>query len=492
METVMIALCLLAGIVSATDSRKITQTQIKEYRHTAKVVPLSDTTQQPLPELPAILPDNFGPAIREQVQKAYNEARSNSRDAATVGRLCMVLQTYEQHELAATCYERARRLAPTEFQWSYYLGTCQAALGRQREAITLFREVVQQKPEFLAARVRLADALFAAGELNESQQLYENISRSQPDIVQAHYGLGRVKAGQRETTAAIAHLRRALELFPVWGAAHYALALALRDAGETQEAREHLQLYQQHKNNRPPLNDPVLYEVDKLNAGAAEMLRQGIALEAAGKLTESIAEHERALEINSQFLQAHVNLIILYARTNQPEKAEQHYRAAIALNPGIAESHYNIGVLRLQQNRRDEAAQAFTQALESNPNFPEARYNLGTLLEQTGKLDEAAQHFRVAIANKPAFREAHFHLGRILVHQGDLSKAIYHFQQTLSPEDDNTPRYTYALAAAYVRAGDRLNGLRYAREARDKAAQRGQKELLAAIERDLKSLEQGK
>lgn len=119
--------------------------------------------QAPLPELPEIILDNFGPAIREQVKQADAEARKNPRHAEAVGRLGMALQTYEQHELAAICYERAHRLAPTEPKWVYYLGVCQAALGRRREAILSFRETLQRKPELMAAQIRLAESLLAAG-----------------------------------------------------------------------------------------------------------------------------------------------------------------------------------------------------------------------------------------------------------------------------------------------------------------------------------------
>ena len=46
-----------------------------------------------------------------------------------------------------------------------------------------------------------------------------------------------------------------------------------------------------------------------------------------------------------------------------------------------------------------------------------------------------------------------------------------------------------ASAAAWVRAGDREKGLRYGKEAQQKAATRGQAELAATIARDLRSLE---
>jgi len=62
--------------------------------------------------------------------------------------------------------------------------------------------------------------------------------------------------------------------------------------------------------------------------------------------------------------------------------------------------------------------------------------------------------------------------------------------KALTPEDENTPRYLYALAATHARAGHAAEALKYARSARDQAAARGQSELLASIDRDLRALEQ--
>lgn len=445
---------------------------------------------QTAPDLPRLLFESFGPGIREQAQKAYTAARARPRDAEAAGRLGMILQTYEQYEYAAACYERARRLAPTEFQWAYYLSTVQAALGKHTEAAATLREAARLRPDYLPAQVRLADALFAAGELRESRQLYEAIVSKRSDIAQAHYGLGRVKSAEREVAAAIGHYRRACELYPGYGAAHYALGLAYRDAGQTAKAAEHFSLYQKHKLDRPPLADPLMSAVAELNAGAAEHVRRGVESEKAGNLERSVAEHERALAINPQLAQAHINLITLYGRLNRVEQAEKHYRAAVALNPDIAESHYNFGVLMTEQGQYEEAARAFQRSLESNPYYAEAHLNYGVLLERQGRLDDAVARYRAAIENKPNFRLAHFHLGRVLVHKGQLAEAIHHFHQTLAPEDESTPRFMYALAAAYVRAGDRRNALQYARGARQRAAALGQTELLALIERDLRTLEQ--
>lgn len=451
----------------------------------------SASRAQSLPDLPQPVFDNFAPEIREQLRKAYATAQARPRDAEAVGRLGMTLHTYEECEGAAICYERARRLAPDEFRWAYYLGIVHASLGKHGEAEAVFKEAIRQRPDYLPAQLRLADSLLAAGQRLESQPLYETVIRKNAGIAQAHYGFGRVKAASGDLAAAIAHYRKAVELFQDYGAAHYALGLALRDLGQTAKAQEHLALSQKQKLSRPPLEDPLLNAIAELNAAGTETLKRGVILESAGRIAESIAEHERALLVNPQLAQAHINLISLYGRTGQFEKAAQAYRAAVTANPNLADSHYNFGVLLAGQERYGEAAQAFSRSLQINQFNAEAHHNYAVIIEREGRLDEAAEHYRHAIENKPGHRESHFHLGRILVHQGKLAEAIEHFHQTLTAltaEDEHTARFTYALGATYVRAGEKQKGVQYLREALKRATAFGQTPLVTSIERDLRLL----
>jgi Tfp pilus assembly protein PilF/quercetin dioxygenase-like cupin family protein len=228
------------------------------------------------------------------------------------------------------------------------------------------------------------------------------------------------------------------------------------------------------------------------NAAASEHLKRGASLESAGKIEESIAAQEQALGIDPKLAQAHINLISLYGRTRQFAKAEQAYRDALAINPDLPDIHYNYGVLLVGQERFSEAAQSFRRCLEVNPYYAEAHYNYALLIERDGRLDEAAAHYRKAIENKPGYRSAHFYLGRILVNQNKPAEAVEQFLKTLTPEDEDTPRYTYALGATYIRAGDRQKGIHYLREAMRRAASLNQAQLANSIERDLKTLEQNK
>jgi tetratricopeptide (TPR) repeat protein len=286
----------------------------------------------------------------------------------------------------------------------------------------------------------------------------------------------------------VEHYLEATRLFEAFGAAQYALALAYRDLGREEDSRKHFALYETHWLGAPPLDDPVMERVWQLKEGALQLLAEGIRLGKAGDIPAAIREHEQALEKDPRLAQAHANLISLYGRLGQWDKVEEHYRAAVAQSPGLADVHYDYGVALSQQDRRAEAADAFRKALEINPYHARAQGNLGSLLLSMGQMQEAASHLRASLENDPGNRLARFNLSRVLVAQGRLAEAIEELHKIVTPEDEETPRYLYALGAAYVRAGNREKGLTYAREAKRKAEALGQSELAASIEKDVRRL----
>jgi tetratricopeptide (TPR) repeat protein len=441
-------------------------------------------------QVPPLTLDGFLPSVRAQVQKSYDDVRLHPQDPDANGRLAMILHAYGQFDSAAVFYGRARALAPREFRWAYYLGTAQAAGAKNSEALATLQQALALQPQSQPARLKLAEVLLALGRARESQLLYEAAAQQDPQFAAPHYGLGRALTAQGDT-AAVEHYRRACELWPAYGAAHYALALAYQKSGQSDLAREHMALYEKNQLSEPPSRDDLLDAVQALNDTALSHLKKGVSLEAAGRLPEAAAEHEQALALDPQLVQAHVNLIPLYGRLGQVDKAEQHYRAAVALEPNRAASHYDFGVLLFEAKKYHEAAEAFRRTLAADPRHPDAHNNLGFLLEREGRRDEALRHFRAALESRPNFRLAHFHLGRLLLQQGHTAEAIRHLEQTLQPQDESTPGYLYALGAAHARAGNRAQALQYCRQARDRAAALGQTQLLASIERDLRTLEPG-
>ncbi len=441
------------------------------------------------PDLPQVDLTEFPPVVREQIQQAYDAARANPSDANVSGKLGMLLDVYKRRESAAIWYKRANQLDPAAFRWLYYLGSLQSTLGKRTEATATLRAALRLNPDYLPARLKLADNVLAAGDWEEAAAIYESIIRNHPDAAEAHYGIGRIRAANGDLAAAVESYRKACDLFPGYGASHYGLAQAYRKLGDISGSEEQLKLHAANRTLVPPVPDPLRDDMRAFDRGAASLVQRGLGFQDAGRIQDAIAEHEKALELDPEFVLAHANLIILYGRTNQPQKAEEHFRAAVRLNPNHAESYYNYGVLLFDQHRYPEAEEMFQKAVEANPFHSQALHNLGVMREQRGQLDEALEFYRKAVERQPNYPLAHFSIGRILANQKKFDEAISEFLMSLSPEDESTPAYLYALSATYARAGNREEALKYGRRAREQAAARGQTELLRSIDRDLRILE---
>jgi tetratricopeptide (TPR) repeat protein len=371
----------------------------------------------------------------------------------------------------------------------YLLGWVQAAQGQHEHAAQTLAHALRLKSDDLATELHLSESLLAAGQLDEARAMYERVLRVRSDRADARYGLGRIAAARGDWHAAVASYQRACELFPSYGPAHYALAMAFRRLGRDDEAEQQLRLYEQDKTGVPPLDDPLRREVTSLNLGSVAHIRRGADLERAGRISDAIDEQHAALRVDPHAVQAHINLIALYGRLGRYDEAMAQYELARALDPSQADLHYNHGIVLLRQQRSGEAADAFREALRLNPHYVEAHNNLGTIYENGGDSIRAREQFTAALADQPANRVAHFHLGRMLANEQRYDEAIAHLQQTLVPEDASTPRYLYAVGATYARAGRTADALKYLRQAREQAASRNQAALVTSIERDLQTLE---
>jgi tetratricopeptide (TPR) repeat protein len=444
--------------------------------------------QTALPPLPRLALDTFPPSTRAAISRVYRDATSQPSDVAAVTALAKTLHAWEQWSAAQETYARAQALAPRAFEWHYLDAVVLQRLARHADAASHLEAAVQLSPSYLPARVKLAEALLEAGSLERSAELFEALRKEPAAEPAAEFGLGRVAAAQGRHDRAVTHFQRAITLFPEWGAAHYALALSYRSLGRRDEAQRALEQHARYGPRWPGMDDPVLASVTALRDDETATLQRGLKLAEAGDLAGAIAAHESALARDPSIAQAHANLISLYGRTRNWAKAEEHYRAVVALGVNLADAHYDYGVLLGLQEKWDLAADAYRKAIAVNPQHAGAHHNLGQVLERQRQLDAAAAEYRRAVDSQPAFRLARFNLGRMLIALGQTEEAIAELEQLKEPRDAEAPRYLFALATAYVRAGRKEDGVRWATDAKNLALEHGQRELADAIERELARL----
>jgi tetratricopeptide (TPR) repeat protein len=450
--------------------------------------PLCWAQPRAAPPLPTIALESFPPDARAGLAAALAAARDRPTDPLAAGGLGITLQAWEQWEGAHAAYLRAQALAPAVADWWYLDGLVLQRLVRNAEAAERFERAVTASPGLLAARARRAEALFDAGLLEASAGAYEDLATYAAAAPVAALGRGRLAARAGRHADAVVEFHRAIQLFPEFGAAYYGLAQSLRALERLEDARTALAQHRVHGTRWPAIDDPLSSRVALVRDDPRGHLFRGLRLAELGDLPGAIEAHEAALARNASLAQAHVNLISLYGRTGQWAQAEAHYKAVLVTGYNIDEAHYNYGVLLGLQQRWPEAAVAFRAAIETNPLHAMARNNLGQILEGEPNLPEAMAQYRQAVSANPQLRLARYNLGRMLLAARQVEEAAAEFQKLREPQDAESPRYLYGLAVANVRAGRKETGVQLAKEARQLAERFGQRELVAAIDRDLAGL----
>jgi Tfp pilus assembly protein PilF len=176
----------------------------------------------------------------------------------------------------------------------------------------------------------------------------------------------------------------------------------------------------------------------------------GMELQRAGRMPEAIRDYERALELNPDFADAHVNLATALLQTGKGGEAVGHYARALRIRPDFAKAHNDFGVALMGVGRVAEAVAHWEQALRLDPAYFEAHINLGNGLLMVGRIPEAVEHYQQALRIDPESFLAHYNLGQVLEKLGRTPEAIQQYQQALRIQPDSAKAQN---ALARARAG---------------------------------------
>ncbi|MFW6175791.1 MAG: tetratricopeptide repeat protein, partial [Acidobacteriota bacterium] len=158
--------------------------------------------------------------------------------AALFGRMGQLYFLYGYDDAARAAFENARRLAPDDLRWPYYLGVLHERRGELEAAARELESVLDQRPEDVPALLHLASVALEANRLDDAEAHYRAALEAGAGAA-AHYGLGRIALERGEPERAAELLEGVLEEHPDSGPVHYQLGLAYRQLGELDRAREH-------------------------------------------------------------------------------------------------------------------------------------------------------------------------------------------------------------------------------------------------------------
>ena len=336
----------------------------------------------------------------------------------------------------------------------------------------------------------------ANGDPTKQKEILEKLVAAYPNDERAHFNLGGYYFGQQDFTQAISHYKRATELAPDYSTAFNILGYAYRQNEAYSDAENAFKKYIELIPN-----DPNPYD------SYAELLLK------MGRFDEAITQYNKALAIDSNFVNSHFGIAAALAYKNKPADALAELdkltqkartdgerrtalfgRAVVAVDSGKldqavaeAEKEYAIaqknndaanmsGDLQLKANilleagKYDAAKQAFEQAVKtttdsglsqqvkdnaarfSHYNFARvaiAKKDLATAKTETETFRQGAE----AAKNANQLKQAHELAARIALEEKNYDVAITEFGQA----NQQNPDVLYLLAQAYKAKGDAAN-----------------------------------
>jgi tetratricopeptide (TPR) repeat protein len=288
--------------------------------------------------------------------------------------------------------KQAAELAPENYAVLTLLGKVEGRLGKQADAVALFRRVANGKPKAAEAHVNLAIALADAGDLEEALKETSTAVSLSPNLASAHVNRARVLADLHRPEEAEKEFAAAHQLAPDNPDGLFYWALLEKDRGNLEKQTS---LFQQLVRLQPD-NQKVLL-----------LLAQSLQRES--KDAETIAVLRHILQLNPDSGNALYMLSMELRRTNPEEakKLQQDFAAQKRKEADLAQVKSLGNEAYVAANKQDwpEAIRILKKALESCKDCEVAaalHKNLGLALCSNGNLDEGKQELQEALKLNPS------------------------------------------------------------------------------------------
>ncbi len=180
--------------------------------------------------------------------------------------------------------------------------------------------------------------------------------------------------------------------------------------------------------------DPVLFWSDsaaKSPEKARPYMNLSVALRERGDIDEAIIASQKAISIDSRFVNGYVGLGAAYVEKGDFASAEAQYLQALEMMPSYAEVYNALGVLYIKQGRINEAVAAFDQNLRLDPADVNALVNRASIKAHQGDFVEAITDFHKALEVGGINPDILFNLGVTYTRNKNTAKAIQVFEEVL-------------------------------------------------------------
>lgn len=159
-----------------------------------------------------------------------------------------------------------------------------------------------------------------------------------------------------------------------------------------------------------------------------------------GNISDAVMRLEKAVHLNPDDSNAHLNLARGYTSTGKLDGAEKEYLASLSINNNQPEAYFNLGVIYKSRREVDKAIESFKKAKELDKGMYPADIMRASLYRETGKPAEAIAILTQIIKDNPFganLSDLYVELGMAYKVQGNDDVAKQQWQEALKINKDN-------------------------------------------------------
>ena len=352
------------------------------------------------------------------------------------------------------------------------------------------------RPELVAW---FAASLRQMQKLEEAKRILEVGYASSPDDFWINYEMGRCLTRRAESQEAIGFARAAVALRPESAGASWSLAIALADAGQTEESDS---VFESLLADLEPDLEMLGKIASDLHGGghfekekrvlnlwlgkapndAEPHARMAAIYQKQRQLELSLEWAEKALQLDKENLTASFSKAFALSGLERDEEAAVEYQRYTQLNPSYGGGFNNLGRALQEIGRTDQAEKAFREAMRLHPGYSLPIINLRNLIQKkkrtpavwrelrqlSAQLAQAEQSTmriqRDVLRQNPRDTRTRLQLVQSLRKAGDISGAIEQAELAVSFDPDSASAH-FSLALLYRRQGQLDKAIEHGRKA---------------------------
>ncbi len=389
---------------------------------------------------------------RARLTGALNRARGG--DVAALAEASRILHANGFLNEAMRCYAVLERLQPDEPRWPHRHATIAAGFGDLEPALARWQRVTVLAPDYLPARLRLAEVLMKANRPDEAAAAFSEVLRRKPDDPHAALGLARIEVEAKQWAAARARLEKIVAQtdytlgYDLIVTVYEQLGLA-REAAAIRSRTKASGAYRD-------FNDAWMAELLGDCYDPYQLALAAGAAERSGDAGTAVRLLERAVSLAPEDAAARFQLAGVHTRRRDLPAARAQLERCTSVAPEFADAWAHLSALLEQGGDRAGAERVLAAGLRHCPDSPGLHLMRARQLRKSGSIMPAIEAYRRSLQLRGNEADAHVELATLLFQVERANEAVAQLRRAIEVEPDHPTALT-VLALSAISAGDEVS-----------------------------------